>query len=98
MYVFLVYFCYICCKIIKDMEESKMVFCIEDLVKKYGKCMVVSYVFINVKQGEIVGLFGLNGVGKIILFYMIVGLIILNEGCIFLDDFEIIKYFVYKCV
>lgn len=75
-----------------------MIFCIENLVKKYGKCMVVSYVFFDVKQGEIVGLLGLNGVGKIILFYMIMGFIVLNEGYIFLNDLDIISYFVYKCV
>lgn len=67
-------------------EESKMVLRTEDLVKKYGKRTVVSHVSINVKQGEIVGLLGLNGAGKTTSFYMTVGLITPNEGRIFLDD------------
>ena len=96
MYVFSAYFCYICRKITKDMEESKMVLRTEDLVKKYGKRTVVSHVSINVKQGEIVGLLGPNGAGKTTSFYMTVGLITPNEGRIFLDDLEITKYPVYK--
>ena len=52
MYVFSAYFCYICRKITKDMDESKMVLRTEDLVKKYGKRTVVSHVSINVKQGD----------------------------------------------
>ena len=67
-----------------------------NLVKKYGKRTVVSHVSINVKQGEIVGLLGPNGAGKTTTFYMAVGLIVPNEGEIFLGNENITKYPVYK--
>ena len=68
----------------------------ENLVKKYGKRTVVSHVSINLKQGEIVGLLGPNGAGKTTTFYMTVGLIVPNEGNIFLGNQNITKFPVYK--
>ncbi len=68
----------------------------ENLVKKYGKRTVVNHVSINVKQGEIVGLLGPNGAGKTTTFYMTVGLIVPNEGDIFIGKQNITGYPVYK--
>ena len=68
----------------------------ENLVKRYGKRTVVSHVSINVKQGEIVGLLGPNGAGKTTTFYMTVGLIVPNEGEIFIGNRNITRYPVYK--
>src|SRR5690554_1886083 len=68
----------------------------ENLVKRYGKRTVVSHVSINVKQGEIVGLIGPNGAGKTTTFYMTVGLIVPNEGEIFIGNRNITRYPVYK--
>jgi len=68
----------------------------ENLVKKYGKRTVVNHVSINVKQGEIVGLLGPNGAGKTTTFYMTVGLIVPNEGDIFIGDQNITGFPVYK--
>ncbi len=51
---------------------------------------------IAVRQGEIVGLLGPNGAGKTTTFYMIVGLIPLNEGRVFLDEREITEVPMYK--
>ena len=68
----------------------------EGLKKIYGKRTVVSDVSFNVSQGEIVGLLGPNGAGKTTSFYMTTGLVIPNEGHIFIDDQEITKLPVYK--
>jgi len=57
---------------------------------------VVNRVSVEVKQGEIVGLLGPNGAGKTTTFYMIVGLIVPNEGKIFLDDIDISLEPMYK--
>lgn len=81
---------------LEETVEEPMVLRTENLVKKYGKRTVVSHVSINVKQGEIVGLLGPNGAGKTTSFYMTTGLIVPNEGKIFLNDLEITKYPVYK--
>ena len=88
-------------KIIMDEEVSvrgqeKMVLRTENLVKKYGKRTVVSHVSIDVKQGEIVGLLGPNGAGKTTSFYMTTGLVVPNEGHIYLNDLDITNYPVYK--
>ncbi len=68
----------------------------KDLVKRYGKRTVADHVTFNVKQGEIVGLLGPNGAGKTTSFYMTTGLIIPNEGHVYIDDKEITGYPVYK--
>jgi lipopolysaccharide export system ATP-binding protein len=76
--------------------EEKMVLRTENLVKKYGKRTVVNHVSFDVKQGEIVGLLGPNGAGKTTSFYMTTGLIVPNEGHIYLNDLDITGYPVYK--
>ena len=68
----------------------------KDLVKKYGKRVVVDNVSIEVNQGEIVGLLGPNGAGKTTTFYSIVGFIKPNAGKVYLDDTEITKFPMYK--
>lgn len=77
-------------------EEGKLVLRTEDLVKKYRQRTVVNHVSIDVRQGEIVGLLGPNGAGKTTTFYMATGLITPNEGRVFLNDFDITKFPVYK--
>ena len=80
----------------KTMEETRSVLRTDNLVKRYGPRTVANHVSIDVKQGEIVGLLGPNGAGKTTTFYMTTGLVVPNEGRIFLDDQEITKFPVYK--
>lgn len=68
----------------------------QGLVKRYGRRTVADHVSFNVKQGEIVGLLGPNGAGKTTSFYMTTGLIIPNEGHVYIDDEEITDFPVYK--
>ena len=68
----------------------------ENLVKKYGLRTVVKGVSMEVEQGEIVGFLGPNGAGKTTSFYMITGLVVPDEGRIFLDDEEITDLPMYK--
>lgn len=68
----------------------------ENLVKKYGVRTVVKGVSMEVEQGEIVGFLGPNGAGKTTSFYMITGLIVPNNGRIFLDDEDITTLPMYK--
>src|SRR3712207_3051663 len=80
-----------------NMDETKLTTLrTEGLVKRYGKRTVANGVSINVKQGEIVGLLGPNGAGKTTSFYMTTGLVVPNEGHVYLDDEEITDYPVYK--
>lgn len=68
----------------------------EKLVKKYKSRTVVRGVSFQVERGEIVGLLGPNGAGKTTSFYMIVGLIVPNEGRVFLDDKDITREPMYR--
>ena len=79
-----------------DIKPHCMVLRTEGLVKRYGKRTVVNDVSINVRQGEIVGLLGPNGAGKTTSFYMTTGLIVPNDGHIYLDDKDITDFPVYK--
>ena len=77
-------------------EETHMELRAEGLVKRYGKRTVVNDVSINVRQGEIVGLLGPNGAGKTTSFYITTGLVLPNDGHIFIDNTEITDFPVYK--
>ena len=62
------------------------------LIKAYKKRQVVKGVSLEVTSGQIVGLLGLNGAGKTTVFYMITGLVLPDEGQVFIDDLEITQY------
>ena len=55
------------------------------LRKRYRDRTVVEDVSLRLASGEIVGLLGPNGAGKTTCFYMIVGLVRMDEGAILLD-------------
>ena len=57
-----------------------------NLSKSYKQKAVVLDVSLEVNSGEVVGLLGPNGAGKTTSFYMIVGLIPIDEGMVLLDD------------
>ncbi|MEQ1661259.1 MAG: LPS export ABC transporter ATP-binding protein [Thiobacillus sp.] len=58
---------------------------VRNLRKTYGKRTVVHDVSFEVNSGEVVGLLGPNGAGKTTCFYMVVGLVSADGGCVQLD-------------
>ncbi|WP_315359253.1 LPS export ABC transporter ATP-binding protein [Prevotella nigrescens] len=82
--------------IIEPENDKNSILRTEGLVKRYSKRTVANGVSINVRQGEIVGLLGPNGAGKTTSFYMTTGLVVPNEGHVYINDLEITKYPVYK--
>jgi len=80
----------------QEPQPARMKLRSEHLVKRYGKRTVVNDVSFDVNQGEIVGLLGPNGAGKTTSFYMTTGLVVPNEGHIYLNDEEITSFPVYK--
>ena len=66
------------------------------LCKTYGKRHVVRNLSLHLSTGEIVGLLGPNGAGKTTTFYIMVGLIRPENGNIFLDGEDIVKFPMYK--
>jgi len=59
------------------------------LVKGYNKRNVVDGVSLHVDTGEVVGLLGPNGAGKTTSFYMLVGLVRVDDGEIFFDEMDV---------
>jgi lipopolysaccharide export system ATP-binding protein len=59
---------------------------VQNIVKTYRGRRVVNSVSLEVKNGSVVGLLGPNGAGKTTTFYMMVGMVKPDSGCIFLDN------------
>ena len=59
------------------------------LRKRYRDRTVVEDVSLRLVSGEIVGLLGPNGAGKTTCFYLIVGLVRMDEGAILLDGEDV---------
>lgn len=62
-----------------------------NLVKQYGKRVVVDHVSLEVHQGEVVGLLGPNGAGKSTTFYSVIGIIRPDSGAVYLDGDNIVR-------
>jgi len=68
----------------------------DTLKKRYGSRVVVKDVSLGVSSGEVVGLLGPNGAGKTTCFYMIVGLIAVDDGAIHLDGKDISHFAMHR--
>lgn len=68
------------------MTNSSSTLFVSGLQKHYGTRIVVKDVGLEVQSGQVVGLLGPNGAGKTTSFYMIVGLVPLDDGQIILNN------------
>lgn len=66
------------------------------LTKSYKGRKVVSGVSFGVRAGEAVGLLGPNGAGKTTCFYMVTGLVPVDEGTIEIDGFDVTSMPMYR--
>ena len=62
----------------------------------FHKRQILDDISINIREGEICGLLGPNGVGKSTLFNIILGLIKPNYGSIFINDTDVTNLPIYK--
>ena len=67
-----------------------------ELVKTYGQRTVVDHVSFHLEAGEIVGLLGPNGAGKTTTFRMTVGMIVPDEGEVFLHGRNLTRTPMYQ--
>ena len=58
----------------------------QNLTKRFGGREVVKGITLKVESGEIIGLLAPNGAGKTTSFYMMVGLILPDNGNVFIDN------------
>jgi lipopolysaccharide export system ATP-binding protein len=63
--------------------------CVSHLKKTYQGRTVVRNTTLDLHSGEVIGLLGPNGAGKTTSFYMIVGLVALDDGHITLDGTDV---------
>lgn len=66
----------------------ELILYIEGFDKIIGKKYILKNISLDVRQGEIIGLFGLNGLGKIIFIRIIVGFLKKNSGMIIINGFQ----------
>src|ERR1700710_2515442 len=64
--------------------------------KSFNKRPVVRSVSLSLKRGEAVGLLGPNGAGKTTCFYMITGLVPVDEGTIEIDGNDVTTMPMYR--
>lgn len=66
------------------------------LSKSYKGRQVVSGVSFGIRAGEAVGLLGPNGAGKTTCFYMVTGLVPVDQGTIELDGYDVTALPMYR--
>ena len=69
---------------------------VDSVVKSFKKRTVVRGISLELNRGEAVGLLGPNGAGKTTVFYMITGLIPVDEGSIRIDGKDVTKLPMYR--
>ena len=62
----------------------------------FNKRQILEDINFNIKEGEICGLLGPNGVGKSTLFNIIVGLLSPDYGKVFINQYDVTKIPIYK--
>ena len=78
----------------KDRYQGTLI--ARNLTKTYKSRRVVNGVSIGVRRGEAVGLLGPNGAGKTTCFYMITGLVPVDEGTIRIDGNDVTQMPMYR--
>lgn len=73
------------------MPEEKIAISIQDLYKSYGKKEVLLGIDLNVREGELIGFIGRNGVGKSTTIDCMIGAKKFNSGTITINGFDIKK-------
>lgn len=66
----------------------------------YGQSIIICDLNLDVKENEIVVVVGCNGMGKIMLMKLLIGMIFSWGGSVFLNniDFSVMKSFQWVCV
>jgi lipopolysaccharide export system ATP-binding protein len=80
----------------RDRERVRGTLIARGLTKSYKGRQVVSGVSFGVRAGEAVGLLGPNGAGKTTCFYMVTGLVPVDQGTIEIDGYDVTALPMYR--
>ena len=69
---------------------------LKNISLSYNKRQILDNISLNIKEGEILGLLGPNGVGKSTLFNVIVGLIKPNHGSVLINKNDVTNIPIYE--
>lgn len=75
----------------QDSQDADRILSIVSLSKSFGKQSVLNHISLTVKRGEIVGLLGPDGAGKIVAFFCILGLLKVDSGSVQLDGGDVTR-------
>lgn len=79
-----------------ELERYKGTLIARGLTKAYKGRQVVNGVSLGVRAGEAVGLLGPNGAGKTTCFYMVTGLVPVDQGNIHIDGYDVTSMPMYR--
>jgi lipopolysaccharide export system ATP-binding protein len=79
-----------------DRDRYKGTLIARNLSKSYKGRQVVHDVSFGLRAGEAVGLLGPNGAGKTTCFYMVTGLVPVDQGTIEIDGFDVTNMPMYR--
>ena len=80
---------------IKSFKNLSPMISLENISLSFGKRKILDNVSFKINHGEILGMLGLNGVGKSTIFNLITGLIKPDYGIIKFDGINVIDYPIY---
>ena len=81
---------------ITTFKKEKNKISLNKISLSYNKRQILDDVSLNVREGEICGLLGPNGVGKSTIFNIIVGLVKPNYGDVFINQTNVTNIPIYK--
>lgn len=79
-----------------DPERDRGTLIARGLTKAYKGRQIVNGVSFGVRAGEAVGLLGPNGAGKTTCFYMVTGLVPVDQGSIHIDGYDVTSLPMYR--
>jgi lipopolysaccharide export system ATP-binding protein len=80
---------------IKSFKNINSIIEFKDVSLAYGNRLILDKINFSINEGQIFGMLGPNGVGKSTIFNLITGLIMPNNGKIFINSQDVIKYPIY---
>jgi len=81
---------------IKSFKNQKPLVSLKKISLSFGKRQILDNISFNINKGEILGMFGPNGVGKSTIFNLITGLLKPDYGAIHFDNVNATNYPIYQ--